>query len=157
MIDVNITQDSHMDHAMSEAQRDYALSKIRSGQAEVVVGEAGPAFFIARVELPAELGKVPCALRGPIVGDAPIENTYDAVRVFGGKERPNTSRMTLLPPVDSSILTAIIVGGNLVTLYGGPLAPKEPGDPYLTEGEREESEAFWAEHALSAECFESAE
>lgn len=38
----------------------------------------------------------------------------------------------------------------LYTAFGGPLAPREPGDPDLPAEERAESEAFWAEHALSS-------
>lgn len=40
---------------------------------------------------------------------------------------------------------------NCYTAFGGPLAPKEPGDPTLKPEERAKSEAFWREHALAAE------
>jgi hypothetical protein len=39
----------------------------------------------------------------------------------------------------------------LYTAFGGPLAPKEPGDPTLKDSEREESEKFWSQHALVEE------
>jgi hypothetical protein len=139
---------SHVDHSMTEEQRTYALESIRTGQATALVGEFGPAFYIAKVDLPESLGTVPCALRGPLVGDAPIVDTFEQVR----NGRPNPSRMTNLPPLPSSTLTAIVVGGNLATIYGGPLAPQEPGDPYLAEEQKPASEAFWAEHALSAQA-----
>jgi hypothetical protein len=35
------------------------------------------------------------------------------------------------------------------TMFGGPCAPKEPGDPSLKPEEVEASLAFWAEHALA--------
>jgi hypothetical protein len=37
----------------------------------------------------------------------------------------------------------------LYTAFGGPLAPKEPGDSSLKDEEREESLRFWKTHALS--------
>ena len=38
----------------------------------------------------------------------------------------------------------------LFTAFGGPLAPREPGDPDMTDAkEIAESKKFWSEHALS--------
>lgn len=37
----------------------------------------------------------------------------------------------------------------LYTVVGGPAAPKELADPYLTAEERPAAEAFWREHALA--------
>jgi hypothetical protein len=48
----------------------------------------------------------------------------------------------------------VIAGPNgghaciLYTAFGGPLAPKGINDPSLLAAERQESETFWAEHAL---------
>jgi hypothetical protein len=41
----------------------------------------------------------------------------------------------------------------LYTAFGGPAAPREPGDPSLDGNEAglAESKAFWAEHALSSQ------
>ena len=40
---------------------------------------------------------------------------------------------------------------RLYTCYGGPCAPREPGDTSLSDEERAESLAFWLQHALSSE------
>jgi hypothetical protein len=141
---------SHLDHVMSDEQREYALAQIRSGEATVKVGEFGPAFYIASVTLPESLGTVPCGLRGPLVGDAPIGESSVTYAKRG--ERPNESRLTDLPPLPSRELTAIVIGGNLATLYAGPLAPQETTDPFLRDDARAASEAFWAEHALSTQA-----
>jgi len=147
MIPCNITEESHTDHGVSGRQLNYALAEVREGRAAILVGEAGPAFYIAKVVLPNSHGAVTCALRGPIVGDPPVTEAFEAVR----GERPNASRMTKLGSRFTQTLTVIVVGGNLATIYGGPLAPKEVSDPYLTDEERPNSEAFWAVHALSEE------
>lgn len=150
---------SHLDHAMTPTQRRYALAAVREGRATCLVGEFGPAFYIASVKLPAHGScgpTVPCALRGPSVGDPPIgdADTFRACRVANGQPRPNGSRMVRLPMGASDTLTAIVIGGNLATMYGGPLAPREPDDPDIPENELEASREFWAEHALSADGFE---
>ncbi len=66
---------SHLDHSMTEAQRNYALGAVRSGFSTLMVGEFGPGFFIAGVFLPAHMGTVTCALRGPVVGDPALSNS----------------------------------------------------------------------------------
>ena len=146
---VNITAESHMDHGMTAAQREHALTALRNDTATLRVN--APGFVIAEVTLPESLGTVPCALLGPTTGGAPIpeSETFQAKR----GNRPNTSRLVRRPPTQSRVVTAIIVGGNLATVYGGPLAPQEPGDPFLNPEGRAASEAFWNEHALSAEAF----
>ena len=139
---------SHLDHGLELNQRSYALAMIRKGRAILKVGKWGDGFYIASVKLPSDLGTVPCALRGPSVGDEPIadSDTFQGVR----NGRPNASRLTRLPAGQSDTLTAIVIGGNLATMYGGPLAPREPNDPEIPENELEAATAFWAEHALSA-------
>jgi hypothetical protein len=38
----------------------------------------------------------------------------------------------------------------LYTAFGGPMAPREPGDPSITDvDDLKESTLFWAQHALS--------
>lgn len=154
MVTFNVTDKSHLDHAMTAAQREFALTAIREGRATVKVGSVSGetvGFAILAVELPASLGTVPCALLGPETGGAPISDAEAFTATRNG--RPNTSRLTRKPPVPSSFLTAVIVGGNLATIYGGPLAPQEPGDPYLAPEGKAASEDFWSKHALSAEAF----
>lgn len=149
---VNVTSQSHLDHAMSEAQRTFALDAIRRFRIDCVTLKVNaPGFVIAEVKLPEELGTVPCALLGPLTGEAPIAESD----VFHAKRRarPNTSRLVRRPPTKSRTMTAVIVKNDLATIYGGPLAPQEPGDPYLAPENLPASIEFWKDHALSAEAF----
>jgi hypothetical protein len=119
-------------------------------------------FFIATVELPAHLGPLDCGLYGPAVGDEPVP---DALAVYAKRgTRDNASRMVRRPSRPTRTLT-VIAGpqgpGNstpddttiMYTSYGGPCAPREPGDLSLQGDGQEaalaESKAFWAEHALA--------
>jgi len=93
-----------------------------------------------------------CALRGPSVGDDPIEDAYMAVR----GDRKGPSRMTSLPPLEATDMVAIGTKvGEEVTLFtaygtvGKAVAPREPWDSSMNEEERMISIAFWAIHALS--------
>ena len=150
---LTITTDSHLDHALTDSQIDYILKRFsdRNG------------FFIETFELPEGLGKVPCGLYGPIVGDAPVMiGTFDEKR----GDRPYTSRMVRLPPRETRTVT-VIAGPHenhtclLFTAYGGPLAPKEPGEIRAMlelacadhhagiAAQLARSEEFWAEHALA--------
>ena len=139
-----IHRESHLDHALTTAQLSHVL-KVFADKAE---------FFNETIELPPELGLVPCALYGPLVGDAPVtEGAYRAIR--GNRKAP--SRMIDRPVRLTNKLT-VIAGPHdglecvLFTAYGGPKgAPKEPQDCEDGE-ERERSEAFWAEHALAPEA-----
>lgn len=141
-----ITADSHLDHGLGES----AIEFIRERFAERAE------FFIETFELPEEFGELVCGLRGPIVGDAPI--TEDRVRYETRGDRPGKSRITGLPPLATREVT-VIAGPHgdepcvLYTAYGGPLAPREPFDETLSDEDRAESEAFWAEHAISFGAF----
>jgi hypothetical protein len=54
---------SHFDHGLNEAQIDFLMTRFADRDA----------FFIETVELPEQLGTVPCGLHGPLVGGAPVE------------------------------------------------------------------------------------
>jgi hypothetical protein len=136
-----------MDHGVEGATLEFALEAIRGGRAVILAGEAGPSFYIAGVTLPPHLGPVPCALRGPAVGDPPV--TEPSVHYARRGTRGNLSRMVGLDPTTTQELTAVVIGGVLATIYGGPLAPRETSDPFLPYEERAASELFWASHALS--------
>jgi hypothetical protein len=135
---------SHCDHGLSDATREFILAKYAD--------RAG--FFIDTLELPPELGTVPCSLHGPATGEAPVtdDEAYSLVR----GTRPNPSRMCQRPTAATTKVTVIAGPADgyediiLYTAFGGPLAPKEPDDPTLNDAQRAESEAFWAVHALSA-------
>ncbi len=62
--------------------------------------------------------------------------------------RPNRPTRTLTVIAGPSDGKACV----LYTSYGGPCAPREPGDPGIPNWEGvQEARAFWAEHALAAE------
>ena len=98
---------------------------------------------------------MPCSLRGPLVGDLQIL-TDCRWENRGGREYP--SRLCNLPALRSRTITVIAgphegIACALYTAFGGPLAPKEIGDPTLEPGTDayRESVTFWTEHALSGE------
>jgi hypothetical protein len=134
-----ILPESHMDHGLSKDVLDYIVDKYKD-RAE---------FFIDTFTLPGHLGQVPSGIYGPIVGDPPVEeeDVYYAKR----GDRAYPSRMVPWPVRESKTIT-VIAGphGNhkcvLYTAFGGPLTPREPGDPQSDA----ESEKFWSEHALAA-------
>lgn len=140
---ITILSESHLDHGLTAAQISYIL--------QAYLDRDG--FFLETIELPEELGTVPCALRGPIRGEPPVGP--DAPVSFQKRgSRSYESRMVAWEATPSREVT-IIAGPHgdyscvLYTAYGGPLAPKEPGDPSLKPEERERSERFWSEHALA--------
>lgn len=112
---------SHLDHNLTPAQVGYLLN--------LFAGRA--AFFIASVELPEELGTVPCGLHGPLMGDAPIAEA-EVTRAKRG-DRAWPSRLVARAPRDTRMIT-VIAGPHdghaciLYSTFGGPLAPQEPGD-----------------------------
>lgn len=135
-------KDSHLDHNISKEQLDWVLEQTKDEQG----------FFVKTLSLPRELGEVYSNLYGPIMGDDPIKETEVIYKIRGN--RPYHSR--ILPngrPGPTQLIT-IVSGPHdgqpmvLYTIYGGAVAPKEPGDTFSSDKEREESVKFWAEHAL---------
>lgn len=156
---MKITKDSHCDHGLTEAQKTYLLEKF-AAKAE---------FFIETVELPVDLGTVPCGLYGPSMGDQ-LTEVHSMVCDYHGsincpcmvgkwvvfEEKRGTreyySRMTIKPPRPTRLVT-VIAGPHegepcvMYTAFGGPLTPQEPGDPSCKDVGA--SKQFWAQHALS--------
>lgn len=145
--------DSHLDHNLTDAQIAYLLERFADRDA----------FFIETIELPADLGTVPCALYGPTMGDDPIQDSETTLAVRGGRKGP--SRLIDRPLRPTRQIT-VIAGPHdgqpcvLFTAYGGPAAPREPWeletDPAhcredFTSLDLAQSRAFWAQHALSGE------
>lgn len=132
--------DTHLDHGLTKPQIEFLLVSLalHSG------------FFIETIEIPPELGSVPCGLHGPIVGDEPIADSEVSLEKRGA--RAYTSRIVDRAPKPTNKVT-VIAGPHdgfacvLYTAYAGPLAPQEPGDPTCKDPEA--SRAFWAQHALS--------
>lgn len=136
---MKITKDSHLDHGVTTAQLAWLLEQFgdRDG------------FFIETVDLPTRLGTVPCGLYGPLMGDDPVGRVA-ARAPRAPREWP--SRLVHRPLRQVSQVS-VIAGPHegdacvLYTVFGGPVAPQEPGDPKCND--KEASESFWAEHALS--------
>jgi hypothetical protein len=57
-------RESHLDHGLNSAQIDFLFTRFEDRRA----------FFIETIELPPELGTVPCGLWGPAMGDPEILN-----------------------------------------------------------------------------------
>jgi hypothetical protein len=145
-------KDSHLDHALTEAQVNYILEKFADRDS----------FYIETFELPESLGTAPCGLYGPVMGDAPVidrdvdDGTGDAFYRPRG-DRGYESRLVDRDPRPTRTVT-VIAGRHdehvpegtpgavlkyladatriyviehpciLYTAFGGPLAPKEVGD-----------------------------
>jgi len=132
--------ESHVDHGLTEAQLRYLFDRFadRNG------------FFIETIELPEQLGTVPCGLHGPLMGDAPIIETEVLRQVRGDR----TWQSRLVDRAPRQVRTVTVIAGPhgdlpcvLYTAFGGPLAPQEPGDPGCRD--LTASLAFWDQHALS--------
>lgn len=153
-----IIPQSHLDHHLSLRHLRFVLDHCKERNA----------FFIESVTLPGELPALPCSLRGPVVGNPPVTDAEVTMRSRNGRAWESRMLTDLNKPVrvalaqggwgyttDPTSRIITVIGGPaeghpcvLYTAYGGPLAPREPGDPSLPDSEREASEAFWAEHAL---------
>ena len=139
---MKITDQSHTDHNITPAQMAYIMEKFGHRDA----------FFIETVDLPPRLGTVPCGLHGPLMGDDPVPESEVTYAQRG--EREGDSRLCERATREVSQVTLIAGPAGdepciLYTAFGGPLAPQEPTDPSLADEKREESEAFWKDHALT--------
>lgn len=137
-----IHPDSHVDH-VPQSVVDLVLERYRDREA----------FFTDTFELPADATPLECALYGPKVGDEPVHERDTEMKPRG--TRGYNSRMCNKRP--RLTRTCTVIGGPhdgkscvLFTVFGGPLTPKEPNDPYLKPEERAASVEFWDQHALAA-------
>ena len=141
---VTIIKESHTDHSLTINLQEVLDANFADRDG----------FFIETIDLGEAVGQ--CALHGPAMGDMPVAEEVVGDCVYNGKRdgRDYESRLVTWPTRVSNLLTVIAGphGDNncvLYTAFAGPSAPKEPNDPSLTDEEREYSEIFWAEHALS--------
>jgi hypothetical protein len=152
---VLIHKDSHVDHNVGALLEEGILDQFKD--------RGG--FFIATVDLRNtekwHRRQVPLALVGPSSGDLPV--TEDEVEYKPRPPRAYNSRMLRRGKKGGYVrwrnahthLVTIIAGPHdghdcvLFTIFGGPLAPKEPDDPTLKPEEREASVEFWKHHALA--------
>lgn len=138
-----IHRESHTDH-LTMTQIAWVLAAL----------EGRDGFFIETLTMPVEIGSTINALYGPACGDPPIldAETYEDVR----PPRKHLSRLKIDSPKRKTQQITAICGPHdgqpcvVYTIYGGPLAPKEPTDPTLQEKDREESIKFWSQHALAS-------
>ena len=132
--------DSHIDHGLTATQLHHILDRFADRRA----------FFLETIELPEDLGTVPCALWGPTMGDPPISE--NAVTHARRGDRTWTSRLVDQPTRPTRLVT-VIAGPHeahacvLYTAFGGPASPQEPGDPSCKD--LAASATFWREHALA--------
>jgi hypothetical protein len=131
--------ESHLDHGLTKAQVEFILG---------IDAPAGQ-VTVQTVELPEDLGTVPCGLHGPVMGDEPVLEADVTYEVRG--QRKGASRL-VERPIRSTRIVTVISGPHegepcvLYTAFGGPQAPREP-----FEDDSEESQIFWSQHALSSE------
>jgi hypothetical protein len=136
---------SHLDHNLTPEHVAWLLARFADREA----------FFIETVTLPDTLGEVDCGLYGPLCGDEPVPEDQVTYAIRGA--RKCASRVVVRPSRKTRVLT-VIAGPHdgkaciLFTAYGGPSAPREPGDLGLTSWEQvTEARAFWVDHALAKE------
>lgn len=142
-----ITADSHLDHDGVTLKHIQVILDLFKGR---------DAFF--KETLAASqfgLSSLPCGLLGPAVGEPPVEERFVTYRRRG--PRTWESRMITVPcsPKTSNLMT-VVAGPDdknnacvLYTIYGGPISPRELGDPSMHESEIELSRQFWSKHALA--------
>ena len=146
---------AHLDHSLHARQIAFIQDRFANRDA----------FFIETVELPEELGTVPCGLVGPAVGHRPVDELE--VRYVVRGDRKCASRVMLDRGLTQpQVRTVTVIAGPagkddglgedypcvLYTAYAGPQAPREPGDPNVSSWEElQASRAFWAQHALIVE------
>jgi len=141
---LTIHKDSHIHDNVPQLVRDWVIDHLNAKEL--------PSFLMLTLSYPSPI--IPCGLHGPIMGDAPIGE----VECFYGKrgKREYNSRLCNRSPRLQCGVT-IIAGEHdgqehvIYTMFGGPLAEKEPADPTLKDSERDFSVRFWREHALSKE------
>ncbi len=159
---VSIHADSHVDHGINGQVRDYVLKQFRDRTEFFIETFVYPENYpvypslnnwnavhdgtpIYMVDLPP----VPCALHM----DVPEDEAFYARR----GEREWESRMCKRPTRKVREVTIIAgphpddadAGMVLFTMYGGPEAPREPGDPSLKGKALKAAKVFWSSAALS--------
>ncbi len=138
---LKLSPQSHVDH-VPNAVISQVLERFRDKNE----------FFIETFTLVK--GELENGLHGPLCGDRPVPDSECRHERRAGRDW--TSRLVQRPKRQTKLCT--VIGGPagaepcvLYTVFGGPPTPREPGDPDLPPEQAAASQAFWAEHALSAE------
>ena len=139
---LTITTHSHLDHDLTAAHLAFMLERYKGWDE----------FFLDTVELPKHLPPLCCGLYGPTMGDAPVLDADVVLQPRTGRAWP--SRLVDRPMRTTRLLTTVAgphegLSCMLYTSYGGPEAPREPGDPTLVGDTLAQATAFWAQHALA--------
>ncbi len=150
---LNIHPDSHTDHIahLTDAERDQLLAWLNA-RIDAFMRNPTEVCTITFDDCPFELVG---SLRGPLAGDPPIRLDHQvAYRVRPG--RCHASRMLKNAEPRTTRIITVVFGPHagqdqvLFTVYGGPCAPREPGDESIdTWVEIQASRKFWGEHALA--------
>lgn len=140
---LEITQNSHVDHGLTPEHVAFIVARFAGRDA----------FFLETFTLPDSLAELECGLYGPLVGDGAVDEGDVSYVVRGA--RKCASRVVAKPARKTRTVT-VIAGPSgdrpcvLYTSYGGPAAPREPGDATIPTWEAlTEARAFWADHALA--------
>lgn len=144
---LHVIPESHLDHGVSERHIAWAIGWVRIG---IKLGRYAPdEVHVVTLDLPTESPELPglwTALR-----EAPeSEVTYQVRPPRKYASRTTNDRMAWTRHM------TVVFGPHgstpfaLYTAYGGPAAPREPGDPSIANmAELEESREFWTTHALA--------
>lgn len=118
-----VDKESHLDHGLSQAHIDFMLARF------VQKNE----FFIETVGLPKGLDPLQSGIYGPAAGDPSVTDAESILAIRQG--RSWASRLIDKPARPTRLMTVVAGPGDvegqncvLYTSYGGPAAPKEPGD-----------------------------
>lgn len=136
--------ESHLDHQVSAEHIEWAKDWIKVG---INVGRYTPGeVHVWSMELPPELPGLWTALR-----EAPeSEVTYQVRPPRKCASRTTSDRMAWTRQMTAVFGPHEGIPFALYTAYGGPAAPREPGDPSIANmAELEESREFWTTHALA--------
>lgn len=137
---MKLHKESHLDHGLTPEQVAHVVSLFADRSA----------FFIETIELPESLGTARCDLYGPLVGLPAVPESE--VRYEKRGARTWESRLIECAYPRTSRMVTVIAGPHdgepciVYTMYGGPLAPQEPGDPGCKDVDA--SREFWSKHAL---------
>lgn len=139
---LEVHKDSHLDHGLTAAHLQMVLTRFADREG----------FFIETFEIPADLAPLRCALHGPAMGDEPIPESECS---YSQRDSGGRVRQCRRAPRETRLMTVIAgphdgLGCVLYTSFGGPQAPRAPGDEDLKEeADIAESREFWSRHALS--------
>lgn len=143
---------SHVDHGLTSDHIAFVSAMVAIEVERKALALTGGVRVLG-LTLPGDLAGLDCGLHGPAMGDNPIaetEVTYEvranrknASRMVSRATRKTREIVVVVGPIDDEPCT-------LYTSYGGPLAPREPGDQSIGSwDDLEVSRAFWRDHALS--------